>query len=212
MGSVGIACIVLVWKSGKPQEKDTTFQPLPEAPRSELTLREGHLYWTGGSTNPFTGFMLEFYGNESLKSRSTISNGLLHGISEGWHTNRQLAVQEHFRDGVSHGLRIKWHLNGTKLSEASIVEGQLHGSFRRWHENGGLAEELELRQGQAEGISRAFYPSGFLKAKVDLQNGKPVEQQFWEDGEFKEAFAAAKQDITNGPVGRPDHRMRSSPR
>ena len=33
------------------------------------------------------GNMVEYYAPGRLQSRSVVSNGLLHGLSEGWHTN-----------------------------------------------------------------------------------------------------------------------------
>ena len=155
---------------------------LPQVSRSELTLRNGHLY-LGQGPLPFTGFLVEFYQTNLLQSRSLISNGLLNGLSEGWHTNGQLQIQESFKDGVSHGLRTKWYPDGTRMTEGLIVEGKHNGLFRRWHENGSLAEEIQMRNGVPEGPSRSFYPSGFLKAQALMTNGQATDQKFWQDGQ-----------------------------
>src|SRR5262245_11783085 len=158
---------------------------LPEVHRKNLEARaEG--WRVPGETKAFNGFLLDTYEDGALKSRSAVSNGLLHGLSQGWHTNGQQQVEEHFVAGTSHGLRTKWHPNGQKLSEVSIVSGKLQGTFRSWHENGVPAEEVELMDGQPEGLSRAYFPSGFLKSQVMLRNGKVVEQQFYKDGEYRE--------------------------
>ncbi len=157
---------------------------------SELTRREGLLY-QGDMKKPFTGVMLEKYAGGGLKSRSTVHDGFLDGLSEGRHTNGQVQVREFFKKGVSHGLREKWSENGVKLSAGPIVEGKHEGIFRRWHENGALAEEVTMRQGEPDGLSRSFYPSGFLKAQVTLKSGKVVEQKSWADGEVKESLGVA---------------------
>jgi antitoxin component YwqK of YwqJK toxin-antitoxin module len=160
-------------------------QSLPlEVPRAGLESKGGRLYLIG-QPKPFSGLMVDFYPDGKKRSRSGISNGLLNGISEGWHTNGQLEVREQFREGLSHGLRTKWYPTGAKLSEAMISAGKLHGTFRRWHENGKLAEQIEMRDGSAEGLSLAYYPSGYLKAQVRLVAGKPVEQKHWTDGESR---------------------------
>lgn len=171
----GILCLLLFLR--KPAV-------LPEVLSTELTRRDGLLYH-GQQTQPFTGFILEEYPSGGRKSRSAIRDGVLDGLSEGWHGNGRPQVREFFRTGVSHGRREKWFENGVKASESSIVEGKHHGAFRRWHENGALAEEVTMRQGEPEGLSLAFYPSGFLKARVTLRNGKVVEQKSWADGELK---------------------------
>ncbi len=179
----------LVWFANQP----TRSPKLPKAsaevvvvPRAQLELRSARLYQIA-ATNTFNGWMVERYPEGALRSRSAVTNGLLHGISQGWHTNGQLQVVEHFKEGVSHGVRAKWYADGTKFSEARIVEGQLNGPFRRWHENGSLAEDVEMRNGQADGLARAYFASGFVKSQSTLRNGKVIEHKFWNDGEFQEA-------------------------
>jgi len=152
--------------------------------RTNLVLAEGRLCQPGRTT-PFSGVMVEHYPDGALRSRSTVTNGLLHGISEGWYTNAQIQVSEHFKEGVSHGLRTKWYTSGAKQSEANIANGQLSGTFRKWHENGMLSEQVEFVAGQPEGISLAYFPSGCLKTRVVMKGGKPAERKIWKDGENK---------------------------
>jgi antitoxin component YwqK of YwqJK toxin-antitoxin module len=182
---VALSLIGLFWITPNAPEVEESMHAL----RSELVLQDGRLFLIG-QTNSFTGLMLEYYEDHSLKSRSMVSNGLLHGLSEGWHTNGVPAVCEHFQAGTSHGPRTKWYASGRILSEANIEDGQLHGTFRRWHENGTLSEQIEMRHGQPEGLSLAYYPSGCLKAKATLQNGKLLTQKFWPDGEVQGNFAS----------------------
>jgi len=170
--------------------------PLPEVHRTSLEMRADSWY-APGQTRGFTGFLLDTYHDGTLKSRSAVSKGLLHGLSQGWHTNGQQQVEEHFVAGTSHGLRTKWHPNNRKLSEVTIVRGKLQGTFRSWHENGVPAEEVELRDGQPEGLSRAYFPSGFLKSQVTLRNGKVVDQHFYKDGEHRESMATPPRQLSS---------------
>lgn len=164
--------------------------PVVEAPAGELQLTNGRLVQFGQS-NYFTGFMVEKYPDGQLKSRSSVSNGVLWGWSEGWHTNGQLQVREQFQAGLSEGLRAKWETNGAKLSEATTVAGKLTGPFRRWHPNGVLAEEVEMKDDQPNGRARAWYPSGSLKAEMRMAKGSVVEQKHWADGEAPATALAA---------------------
>lgn len=150
--------------------------------RTNLVLQAGS-WRLPGTTNPFTGLLLDTYEDGIRKSLSIVSNGLLEGLSQGWYTNGQQQVEEHFIAGTSHGLRTKWHHNGQKLSEIPIVEGQLHGTFRRWDEQGALTEEIEIKSGQPDGVSRSFYPSGSIKAEALLKQGRLIENRQWKDGE-----------------------------
>lgn len=154
---------------------------LPEIHRTFLTQTAGRVH-RAGHARAFDGWMIERRADGLLKSRSRVSLGVLHGVSEGWDAQGHLEVREHFVLGVSHGVRTKWHSNGRKLSEATIVQGRLEGVFHRWHDNGVLAEEIHLHEGKPEGLSRAWYPSGCLKAEVLLSQGQVRDKQYWEDG------------------------------
>jgi hypothetical protein len=167
--------------------------PAPVLPRAELALRDGRLCVTQSGL-PFTGWMTETNAVGGLLSRSSVSNGLLEGVSEGYHTNGQLQVREHFRGNISHGPRTKWHANGVKASEATVVSGKLEGWFVRWAEDASLAEEISMKAGQPDGPSRSYFPSGCIKAEVVLQAGKVVKQQYWEDGQQRVPFLT-----TNAP-------------
>lgn len=151
-----------------------------EMERAFLNLVSGRLH---SGDIPFTGVMVERYADRSLMSRSEISDGRMHGVSEGWFTNGVLQVREHFVQGISHGLRLRWNEHGTKIAEARIVSGKIEGMFRRWHDNGLLAEEMAMVNGEAEGVSRAWCPSGHLKAVVQVSKGVLVSRVDHADGE-----------------------------
>ena len=154
----------------------------PATHRTNLVLQAGS-WRLSGTTNLFTGLLVDTYEAGSRKSLTPVSNGLLHGVSRGWYTNGQQQVEEHYSAGTSHGLRTKWHLNGQKLSEVTIVDGKLEGTFQRWDERGALTEEIEMKAGQPDGVSRSFYPSGSIKADALLKRGQLVENHQWKDGE-----------------------------
>jgi antitoxin component YwqK of YwqJK toxin-antitoxin module len=167
------------------------------APRNSVEISADALRLTNGvlvqvgTTNIFTGVMAEKYPGGELRSRSSISNGVLWGVSEGWHTNGQLQVREQFRAGIAEGLRTKWETNGAKISEAMIAGGKLNGPFRRWHRNGVLAEEVKMKNGQPDGLARAWYPSGCPKAEMRMAAGSILEQKRWADGELPAAMMAS---------------------
>jgi len=156
--------------------------PAPERTEAELIRRDGVLMEKAGS-HPFSGWLVERQPAGSLRSRSWISNGILSGVSEGWHTNGVLLIREQFVAGLSEGPVTRWRDDGSKLSEGVARAGKLEGVFRRWHANGQLAEEVTLRAGEPQGLSRAWYPGGSLKAEVQLDGGNVVAERFWKDGE-----------------------------
>lgn len=163
--------------------------PVVEVARDRLELRAGKLY-AAGQTAAFSGILVDRYPDGRVQARSAVAGGVLHGRSEGWHTNGVLQVREYFVNGVSHGLRTKWYPNSHKAAEGMIVNGRHDGLFRRWHEDGSLAEEIQMSAGVANGPARAWYPSGFLKAKSSLADGKVIAHQTWKDQEITEESVA----------------------
>lgn len=163
-------------------------RPRPVPPEQTVTLAEivrleGRLVRRDATNQTFTGWITESHPDGTRKSRSQVKDGLLEGLSEGWHTNGLLQIREPYLAGVAHGVRVKWYANGATQSLATITHGKLHGPFLRWHEDGTLAEEVRMVSGQPDGLSRAYYPSGFVKAEARLKAGEVLEQRFWKDGE-----------------------------
>ena len=156
-----------------------------ERAERDMVQNEGRWYAVG-ETNPYTGWMLDFYPRGATLSRCQLTHGLLNGLSETWYTNGQLQVREYFKDGVSHGHREKWHPNGAQLSEATVVDGKVTGTFRSWYDNGQLCEQIEMSLGHPNGTGFAYYPSGFLKAETSVRDGQVLDRKSWEDGERKE--------------------------
>jgi antitoxin component YwqK of YwqJK toxin-antitoxin module len=158
---------------------------------SRLSNREGRLYALE-SAIPFTGWMVDYFPDSTLKSKSWVSNGLLEGVSEGWHTNGVMQIREHFVAGVSEGAVTKWYSDGGKQSEGTANRGKLEGAFVRWHSNGVKSEEVTLVDGKAEGVSRAWFPSGNLKAEVVIKSGEVISKNYWKDGEGPQETALVR--------------------
>ena len=160
----------------------------PEQAPNEPTIlklsdirKENDLIYAPDETGPFTGVVVEYYEDGTLKSQTEVSEGKLQGLSEGWHENGQLQVKESFEQGVAHGLRQKWRPDGSKESEGTIQNGQFEGTFRKWHPNGQLAEEMQMTQGVAHGEAKSWHENGSLKATVTLDHGKVIKQEFFEE-------------------------------
>ena len=156
----------------KPSKRDTV--PPEQVSRNQLVLQQGRLMKTS-QTNAFTGLMVEFYPDGTLQSRSVVSNGLLHGVSEGWHTNGVLAITEVFVDGKSHGTRIKWDAASNRIAETTIFAGQIHGSHREWYTNGQPALEMSMVDGKAQGLARKWNLDASLAGQWVLSNGVVVQ-------------------------------------
>jgi hypothetical protein len=165
----------------------------PERTATQLVRQADRLCDKEGG-RPFTGWLVERYSDSVVKSRSWLSNGVLHGLSEGWYTNGTLQVREQFASGVSEGTVTRWREDGSKLSEGTAHNGKLEGLFRRWHPTGQLAEEVPFHAGVPDGLSHAWHPDGSLKAEVRHINGTLGDRHYWKPGD-KDGHVLAVQGI-----------------
>ncbi len=167
------SALVMVYLSPR-RRPDASPPPVVEVDRKELVLQDGHLV-RNGQSNAFTGLMLEFYPDGTVQSRSAVSNGVLHGLSEGWHTNGVLAVQETFVMGRSEGVRTKWDSASNRIAESSIHDAKIHGVHREWHTNGQLALEAAMSEGRPHGLVQKWSQAGVLMGQWTLSNGAVVQ-------------------------------------
>ena len=156
----------------KPWQRELV--PAEQVSRNQLVLQQGRLMKTS-QTNTFTGLMVEFYPDGTLQSRSAVSNGLLHGVSEGWHTNGVLAITEVFVSGTSHGTRTKWDAASNRIAETDIREGEIEGLHREWHTNGKPSLEVTMARGKAQGVARKWSLEGQLAGQWVMSNGVVIQ-------------------------------------
>ena len=156
----------------KPESRESV--PAEQVSRNQLVLQQGRLMKTS-QTNAFTGLMVELYPDGTLQSRSAVSNGLLHGVSEGWYTNGVLAITEVFVSGTSHGTRTKWDAASNRIAETTISAGQIHGSHREWYTNGQPALEMSMVDGKAQGLARKWNPDASMAGQWVLSNGVVIQ-------------------------------------
>ncbi len=156
-------------------------ETLPELTRDDLE-RDGEVLRIRADDTIFSGYLVSFYPDGVLRSRTRVVEGRLDGLSEGWYPDGTQEIHEEFRAGVSHGVRVRWHPNGQIASRAEITDGRQHGVFRRWREDGTLFQVIHMRENQPHGVSKAYFPSGYLQARVEMDQGAVVNQEFWDDG------------------------------
>jgi hypothetical protein len=200
LGFLALALVagLLFQMSSRPLEDTGSQSPAPSsAARLQLELRDGQFH-RPGSDVPFTGWVTDYFKDGTVKLRSAVVDGRLHGESEGWFTNRVLELREYFQRGHPHGTRTTWHANGQKRSEGELVAGEQQGLYRQWHEDGSLAVVAEFKDGKPHGLSVAWHPSGFLKTEALMKQGEVQSRHTYADGVQREPTLRAKlQDVPN---------------
>jgi antitoxin component YwqK of YwqJK toxin-antitoxin module len=175
-------CFVIALQFWKPVDQPVT-NPIPpvEVLRSDLELREDKRLYQHGSSEAFSGLLVEDFSREARKLEIEIHDGKAHGSSRGWFENGQIEVEETFIEGVSNGLRTRWYESGQKRSQAKIVDGVIDGSYLEWHDNGTKAVAMSLKKGVADGLAETWHPSGILKSRFEYDDGKVTRRKTWPD-------------------------------
>ena len=169
---LGFVVAIILTVILKPWQRELV--PAEQVSRNQLVLQQGRLMKTS-QTNTFTGLMVEFYPDGTLQSRSVVSNGLLHGVSEGWHTNGGLAITEGFLEGRSNGTRTKWDAASNRIAETDIRAGEIEGLHREWHTNGKPSMEVTMARGKAHGVARKWSLGGELAGQWVMSNGVVIQ-------------------------------------
>jgi MORN repeat variant len=175
---------------------------LASAERTQLAVRDG-LFRLPGTSDPFTGMMTDSLPDGTLRLRSAVVEGQLHGESLGWFTNGVPELQEEFQRGVAHGLRTTWYPNGQMRSQGRLVSGKQDGVYRQWNESGVLTTEAVFEAGQPHGLSRAWHADGSLKAEVRMDHGQVQERHVYPPGTRWEPSAGIETEITFTASPRP---------
>lgn len=175
-------CFVIALQFWKPVDQPVT-NPIPpvEVLRSDLELREDKRLYQHGSSEAFSGLLVENFSGEARKLEIEIHHGKAHGSSRGWFENGQIEVEETFIEGVSNGLRTRWYESGQKRFQAEIVDGVIEGPYVEWHDNGTKAVAMSLKNGVTDGLAETWYPSGARKSRFHYAAGTVAKRETWPD-------------------------------
>ena len=175
-------CLVIAWQVRKPLDKPVVvLLPPSEVLRSDLELREDKRLYQHGSSEAFSGLLVENFSGEARKLEIEIHHGKAHGSSRGWFENGQIEVEETFIEGVSNGLRTRWYESGQKRFQAEIVDGVIEGPYVEWHDNGTKAVAMSLKNGVTDGLAETWYPSGARKSRFHYAAGTVAKRETWPD-------------------------------
>jgi antitoxin component YwqK of YwqJK toxin-antitoxin module len=177
----------------------TTEPAAASVDRLQLELRQGKFY-RPDAPEPFTGWVIDYFEDGTVKLRSAVLAGRLHGESSGWFTNGGPELCEHFQEGLPHGLRTTWHPNGQKRSEGQLEAGRQQGVYRQWDEHGKQVVEAGFVDGKPHGPSLAWYPNGSLKAEALMQHGEVQARQVYPAGTRSEPTLVARNPIPLSPA------------
>lgn len=142
-----------------------------------------------------------WWRNGNLSDELPMSNGVPHGTARWWRQDGKTLASEHsYKDGLLEGVSRGWHPNGVLASETWYRRGKKHGWEREWNSKGELVWELPYRDGKLHGVAR--YWKGVAELQAPLRK-MPKSVSFWMDGREvtrAEYLAAARTNDSLPPI------------
>lgn len=122
---------------------------------SELEKIENSCIWfKKGENIPFTGKVVNYYGNKKLKSEVFLTNG------------------------IANGIQVIYYKNGNKKSETTIVDGQKHGTHTVYFKNGDVQFVKHFENGAMHGTFVAYKRNGEVLFQDQYIHGNLLTQKF----------------------------------
>lgn len=128
-------------------------------------LYEGNLY---------SGFIVDYYDNKSLKLKMSIYKGKRHNRTEKWYPNGKLKEVSNYHNGQLNGEKKVWMSNNehTLVSQLNYRFGKAHGEQRKWYPSGEIYKIMNFDKGIESGIQKAYRKNGALYANYEARNGR----------------------------------------
>ena len=138
-----------------------------ETNNAELHELNGVYYFHG---NLFSGYLVAYYSNGSLKEKSGYANGKLSGKSLTWFPNGNLETERYYKNGEKDSINTGWYENGQKRFEFHFKNGLYNGINKEWYESGAMLSQVTYNMGKE------------VKAKQWRENGKLFTNYVVKDG------------------------------
>ncbi|MFN3785056.1 MAG: toxin-antitoxin system YwqK family antitoxin [Spirosomataceae bacterium] len=123
--------------------------------------------------NAYSGFLFELHPNaEDTLAVEGYLFGRLHGISQKWYPNGQLAEQRYYHHGEKQGKQIAFYENGQKMFSYTAEKDMYVGKMYEWASDGQLIHLATYVNGQESGTQKMWYDNGKIKANYTIINGR----------------------------------------
>ncbi len=139
-----------------------------DATNKNLVLDNGILKF---ENQPFLGYVVEFYNDDKLKSKTQYVNGKKEGFEKYWFKNDSLAIERHYVNGLKIGIHKGWWDNGIPSFEFHFNRnGEYDGVVKEWYKSGQLYRSFNYKDGKESGNQRLWKQDGSIKANYEVVN------------------------------------------
>ncbi|MEM1123354.1 MAG: hypothetical protein AAGJ18_23135, partial [Bacteroidota bacterium] len=138
-----------------------------------MTYKNKISLWTLND-QPYSGYMVSYYPNGTLKEKTGVLNGRRQNLSSQWYADGHLKQIANYNKGKLHGEKKMWtsDANHVLVAQLNFAKGRAHGAQTQWYVTGELYKKLNLNMGKEEGLQQAFRENGELYANYEARNGR----------------------------------------
>lgn len=126
------------------------------------------------NNEPFSGFMVSFHQDSTLKEKTGILDGKKQNQFIQWFPDGKLKQLAHYHKGKLHGEKKLWSTDTSHIliTHLNYHLGKAHGEQKQWYPTGELYKKLNMNMGKEEGIQQAFRKNGDLYANYEAKEGR----------------------------------------
>jgi antitoxin component YwqK of YwqJK toxin-antitoxin module len=113
---------------------------------------------------PFLGYIVEYYENGTLMSKTGYKDGLKEAESIAYYPNGQIQSIRAYAKGEKHGVHRGYYEDGSPEFEYTFVNGKSEGTHVFWYPSGEKAQEMNFVNGQEFGSQKVWRIDGKLRS------------------------------------------------
>ncbi|SRX54329.1 toxin-antitoxin system YwqK family antitoxin [Aequorivita sp. CIP111184] len=142
-----------------------------EVLKEELVLNqiEGKWYYRN---EPFSGYSIKRYANDTLAERLGYVNGKREGIARQWSDKGILRLESYYKENRLDSVYKTWWDNEELSAQSNYVAGIKLGVEEEWYPTGQIAKQRQLVDGQEQGLQKAWLQNGTLYVNYEAKNGR----------------------------------------
>ncbi len=136
---------------------------------SEIEEKDG-LYYRINEKKPFTGKLIDFYGEDKKKIEEFYQDGKIEGKSIYWYDNGQMKFDLTLENG--NGKKIGWYRTGQKKYEVGFRDWKANGKYIELYKSGKKKFEVNYKSGKADGKFTEWEENGWIKSEGYMEKQK----------------------------------------
>ncbi|MEP3386680.1 MAG: hypothetical protein ABJO02_00745 [Reichenbachiella sp.] len=124
-------------------------------------------------TTAYSGYLISFYSDSTIKSKKTYYQGKLEGDFVSYYSNGQVSSLRPYHFGEKHGEHLGYYKNGKLQFQYFFEHGFGQGTHKTWYPNGDLKMEMNYVDGKERGLQRVWRTDGKMRSNyVVRENGR----------------------------------------